>query len=299
MGHAQEQGPEQAQGLRLFITMALNFIITVVEIIGGLVSGSLALVSDALHNFSDGLAMVISYIAIRLRLRPNSARHTFGLKRAEVFAAVINSTALLAITVFLFIEAARRFAHPEPVRGLTMLIVASIGLTANVIGSVLLHRGAKSSLNIKSAYLHLFTDAVSSVGVILGGLAISLWRVYWIDPLLTILIGLYILKEVYGILKETVHTLMEGTPGNLSVSEIGAAIDAIPGVRGVHHVHLWSVGEHDNHFEAHVVVDDGLLSSIDAVRTTTARMLAEKFDIGHVTLQMETGSCADKGLINH
>lgn len=277
--------------------MALNFLITVAEIVGGLVSGSLALVSDALHNFSDGLSMVISYIAIRLKLRPNTYRHTFGLKRAEVFASVINSSALLAITVFLFIEAAQRFAHPQPIRGVTMLIVASVGLVANVIGSVLLHRGAKRSTNIKTAYLHLFTDAISSVGVILGGVAISLWNIYWLDPLLTILIGLYIVKEVLGILKETVHTLMEGVPVGLSVPEIGSAIAALPGVRGVHHVHLWSVGEHDTHFEAHIVADDEPLHSADGIRTKAAKMLAERFDIDHATLQMECGSCLDEGLI--
>ncbi|HUX52701.1 MAG TPA: cation diffusion facilitator family transporter [Spirochaetia bacterium] len=297
MGHSHEHDLPDTQGARLFITMALNFVITAAEIAGGLVSGSLALVSDALHNFSDGISMVISYIAIRLRLRPNTYRHTFGLKRAEVFAAVINSAALLAVTIFLFIEAARRFAHPEPVRGVTMLIVASVGLAANITGSVLLHRGAKSSLNIKAAYLHLFTDAVSSVGVILGGIAISLWKIYWLDPLLTMLIGLYITKEVFEILKETVHTLMEGVPKELSVPEIGTAIEAVPGVTGVHHVHLWSVGENDTHFEAHIVAEDERLSSVDAVRARTARMLAERFGIGHVTLQMECGTCPDTGLI--
>jgi len=297
MGYTHEHDDEGAEGPRLFVTMTLNFIITVAEIVGGLLSGSLALLSDALHNFSDGISMVISYIAIRLKLRPNTFRHTFGLKRAEVFAAVINSSALLAITVFLFIEAANRFAHPEPIRGTVMLVVASVGLAANVVGSVLLHRGAKNSMNIKAAYLHLFTDAISSVGVILGGIAISLWHIYWIDPVLTILIGLYIIKEILEILMVTVHTLMEGVPGNLSVQEIGAAIEATPGVLGVHHLHLWSVGENDTHFEAHIVTDDKPLSNADDIRTKTARMLSERFDINHATLQMECGSCPDSGLI--
>jgi cobalt-zinc-cadmium efflux system protein len=295
MGHAHERG--DSQGPRLFITMILNFIITIAEVVGGLLSGSLALLSDALHNLSDGVSMVISYIAIRLGKRPNTDRHTFGLKRAEVFAAVINSSALLAITIFLFIEAATRFAHPEPIKGVTMLIVASVGLVANVIGSLLLRRGAKNSMNIKAAYLHLFTDAISSVGVILGGAAISLWHIYWLDPLLTILIGLYIVKEVLEILKVTIHTLMEGVPDDLSVHEVGRAIEAVPGVLSVHHVHLWSVGEHDIHFEAHIVTGDGSLAKADDIRTRTAKMLEERFDIGHATLQMECGSCPDRGLI--
>lgn len=296
MGHSHEHSEN---GVRLFVTMMLNFVITAAEIIGGLASGSLALLSDALHNLSDGISVVISYIAIRMRLRPNSRRHTFGLNRAEVLAAVINSSALFAITVYLFIEAANRFANPESIQGRIMLIVASVGLVANVLGSILLHRGAQSSMNIKAAYLHLFSDAISSVGVILAGIAISVWQIYWIDPVITILIGLYIIKEVFEILKETVHTLMEGVPEGLSVQEIGTAIGSIPDVLDVHHVHLWSVGEHDTHFEAHVVTADIPLSSADDIRVQVTQMLSEKFDINHTTLQMEYGVCTDSGLIKN
>jgi cobalt-zinc-cadmium efflux system protein len=277
--------------------MGLNLVITIAEVVGGLLSGSLALLSDALHNFSDGIAMVISFIAIRLAGRPNSERHTFGLKRTEIFAAVINSSALLAITIFLVIEATKRLFRPEAVHGPLMFLVASVGLAANVAGSLLLRSGSKTSTNIKAAYLHLFTDAVSSVGVIVGGLAISLWNISWIDPLLTILIGLYIGQEVVSILKETVHTLMEGTPAYVSIREVGEAVQRIPGVRGVHHVHLWSVGERDVHLEAHVLVDGRPQSEVDEIRSSTARMLEERFDIGHLTLQMESGSCPDGGLI--
>lgn len=215
---------ERVTGTRLFVTMTLNFTITAAEIIGGLLSGSLALLSDAIHNCSDGIGIVISYVAIRLRGRPNSLRHTFGLKRAEVFAAVINSSALIVITVFLFIEAIKRFITPAPIHGQMMFIVASIGLVANVIGTLLPRRGAKSSMNIKATYLHLLTDAISSVGVILGGLAIYLWNVYWLDPVITVLIGLYILKEAYEIVKETVHVLMEGTPHDTSLPEIKGSL---------------------------------------------------------------------------
>lgn len=297
MEHAREHGMPGSQSAPLFVTMTLNFVIATVEIAGGLISGSLALTSDALHNFSDGISIVISYVAIRLRRKPNTYRHTFGLKRAEVFAAVINTFGLLGIAVFLCIEAVQRIRHPEPIQGAVMLIVASVGLAANVTGSLLLRRGAKGSLNIKAAYLHLFTDAISSIGVILGAVAISLWSVHWLDPILTILIGIYIMKEVFGILKETVHTLMEGVPHDLSVPEIGAAIEAMRGVEGVHHVHLWSIGEHDTHFEAHIVAADGPLSGADDIRERTTQMLVDRFGIGHVTLQMECGACADTGLI--
>ena len=277
--------------------MILNFVIAAAEIVGGLVSGSLALLSDAIHNFSDGISIVISYVAIRLGSRPNSLRHTFGFKRAEVFAAVINSAALVVITIYLFIEAIKRFITPAPIHGQIMLIVATIGLAANIIGTLLLRRGAKASMNIKAAYLHLFADAVSSVGVILGGVAIYLWNVYWLDPTITILIGVYILKEAYVIIKETAHILMEGAPKDLSIDEIGSAIEGIPGVRNIHHVHAWSVGEHDNHLEAHIDVDDMMVSKADEIRAQAEQILHEEFNIGHVTLQIENDCCPDTGLI--
>lgn len=298
MGDLHAREVEDVTGVRLLVTMLLNFAITAAEILGGLISGSLALLSDALHNFSDGLSIVISYTAIKLRGRPNSARHTFGFKRAEVFAAVINSATLLVITVFLFIEAGARFIHPQPIHGQWMFIVAAIGLVANVIGTTLLHHGAKSSVNIKASYLHLLTDAISSVGVILGGVTIYLWHVYWLDPVLTILIGIYILKEAYAIIKETAHILMEGTPPGVSVEEIKKAIDSIPGVRDFHHVHVWSVGEHDCCLEGHLAVDDVPMHEADRIRTQAAKVIKERFGIGHITLQVEHSPCPDPHLIS-
>ena len=297
VGHSHTHNTEDVSGARLFITMMLNFVIAAAEIVGGLISGSLALLSDAIHSFSDGISLVISHVAIRLRSRPSSARHTFGFKRAEVFAAVINSAALVVITVYLFIEAIKRFITPAPIHGQIMLVVAGIGLAANVIGTLLLRRGAKASMNIKAAYLHLFADAISSVGVILGGVAIYLWNVYWLDPVITILIGVYILKEAYEIIKETAHILMEGVPGDVCIDKIGTAIEGIPGGRDIHHVHAWSVGEHDNHLEAHIGVDDMMVSKADEIRAQAEEILREKFHIGHVTLQIENACCSDTGLI--
>jgi len=181
-------------GLRLLITVILNIIITVAEVIGGIISGSLSLISDALHNFSDAISVIISYIAINLKGKDNSYKHTFGYKRAEILAAVINSSVLVTISIYLFYEAILRFQNPEPIKGVLMTIVALIGLVANIIGTLLLKRDAATSMNIRSSYLHLLTDAISSVAVILGGLAILFWNIYWIDPVLTILIAAYITR---------------------------------------------------------------------------------------------------------
>ncbi|MEJ2194331.1 MAG: cation diffusion facilitator family transporter [Ignavibacteriaceae bacterium] len=247
-------------GTRLVITVILNFTITVAEIIGGIISGSLSLISDALHNFSDGVSVIISYFAIRLKQRNFSSKHTFGFKRAEILAAVINSSVLVVISFYLFYEAILRFQNPEPVKGILMTIVASIGLAANIIGTLLLKRDAANSINIRSSYLHLLTDAISSVAVILGGLAIVLWNIYWIDPVLTILIAVYITRESFKILSDAIHVLMEGAPPGIEIKEIQSEVEALEEVEDIHHVHIWTVGENDVHLEAHVNVPDMLIS---------------------------------------
>ncbi|PKL88710.1 MAG: cation transporter [Ignavibacteriae bacterium HGW-Ignavibacteriae-2] len=283
---------------RLFLTMVLNFTITAAEIIGGILSGSLSLISDALHNFSDGISVILSYIAIKLKSRKNSYNHTFGLKRAEILAAALNSSTLIVISIYLFYEAVQRFFNPQIIEAQLMIIVASIGLAANIAGTLLLHRDSKNSINIKASYLHLLSDAVSSVAVILGGLAIYLLNVYWIDPLLTILIGIYIVWESFKILSDATHILMEGTPENISVKEIKKLVSEIRGVVDIHHIHVWSVGENDIHLEAHVNINDMMISESVDIRLLIENTLNEKFGINHVTLQLECNNCKDTSLIH-
>lgn len=282
---------------RLFVTMLLNFVITVAQIIGGVISGSLALISDALHNFSDGISIIISYIAIKLKHVDNSQRHTFGLKRAEILAAVINASILIAIYLFLFYEAYTRLLNPHIIEAGTMTIVALIGLVANVIGTLLLRGGAKESINIRSSYIHLFSDSVSSVAVILGGIAIAVWNVFWIDPLLTFLIGIYIIKESYDILSEAIHVLMEGAPQNISLDEIKTEVENFSEVDNIHHIHVWMVGDNDIHLEAHMNINDMKISESDKLREKIEEALKSKFGIHHITLQFECNQCLEVGLI--
>jgi cobalt-zinc-cadmium efflux system protein len=277
--------------------MLLNFVITIVQIIGGLLSGSLALISDALHNFSDGVSIIISYIALKLKGKNNSQRHTFGLKRAEILAAVINASVLIVIYIFLFYEAFNRLFEPHEVEAGTMTVVALIGLIANIIGTLLLKRDAKSSMNIRSSYIHLLSDSVSSVAVILGGLAIAFWKINWIDPALTFLIGLYIIKESYDILGEAIHVLMEGAPADLSLNEIKIAVEKFPEVDDIHHIHIWTVGDNDVHLEAHVNVSDMKISESDKLRNKIEQLLESKFGIQHITLQFECNQCLEDGLL--
>lgn len=294
--HSHEHSLNTTTG-RLVITMLLNFLITAVQIIGGLISGSLALISDALHNFSDALSIIISYIAIKLKERDNSYRHTFGLKRAEILAAVINASVLVMIYGFLFYEAFKRFYEPEKIEAGIMTIVAAIGLVANIIGTLLLKRDSKTSLNIRSTYIHLLSDSVSSVAVILGGIAIAVWNATWIDSLLTFLIGIYIMRECYLILGEAIHVLMEGAPPDISLDEIKTEVEKFSEVEDIHHIHLWMVGDNDIHLEAHVNVNDMKISQSDALRTKIENMLESHFGIHHITLQFECNQCLEEGLI--
>jgi cobalt-zinc-cadmium efflux system protein len=276
----------------------LNVFITVAEIIGGIISGSLALISDALHNLSDAVSVIISYIvAIKLKGRDNSPKHTFGFKRAEILAAVINSSVLVAISVYLIYEAVLRFQHPEPIKGILMTVVASIGLAANIAGTLLMKRDAKTSINIRSSYFHLLSDAVSSVVVILGGLAIIIWNIYWIDPVLTILISVYITRESFKILFEAMHVLMEGAPPDISINEIQTAVEELDEVKNIHHVHIWMVGENDVHLEAHIDVPDMMISKSNKLGDKIENLLKNKFGINHITLQFECEQCEDAELV--
>lgn len=295
--HNHSHNTENVSTARLLLTMTLNFIITVVEIIGGIVSGSLSLISDALHNFSDGIAIIISYIAIKAKEKPYSEKHTYGFKRSEILAAFINSAVLLVISVYLFYESIIRLIEPVEVAGKLMTIVATVGLAANVIGTLLLKKGAENNINIRSAYLHLLSDAVSSFAVILGGLAIYFFNIYWLDPILTFLISAYILKESYAITKSAVHVLMQGTPENISLDEIKREVEKFEDVIDIHHVHVWALGEHDIHIEAHVNVEDMYVSQSDILRSEIEKMLRDKFHITHATLQFECGTCKTSELI--
>jgi len=274
-------------GKRLLIVILLNFTITIAEIIGGIISGSLSLLSDALHNFSDGIAVIIAWIAMKLDAKPRSSQYTFGLKRAQILAAIINASALVAISIFLFVEAWDRYANPQPIEGAVMTTVAIIGLLANVIGTWLLHQGSKENMNLKATYLHLFSDAISSVAVILGGLAIMFYDAYWVDPLLTVLIGIYVMKESIHILWRALGVFMLASPNHISSEDVAQSVLAIDGVEGIHHIHLWELAEHDVHFEAHITMENQSLSECELVRFAIEEVLHNQFEIHHVTLQTE------------
>lgn len=294
--HAKLSDPELLEK-KLIWTIGLNVFITLIQIAGGIVSGSLALLSDAVHNLGDSLALILSAVAVRMGRRPKTPKHTFGWKRAELLAALINATVLVVICVFLIREAVGRLSHPNPVSGGLMLAVAAAGFLANFAGMVLLRRDSRKNINVRSAYVHLMGDAVSSLAVIAGAVAIMLFRVAWIDPVLTILISLYILKETVGILKESADMVLMASPPEVDLGDVQSSIESIPGVRNVHHGHLWKLSDADVHFEAHVDVEDMPVSRTEEIQKRIEETLRDRFGVTHTTLQFECDKCKTKRFI--
>jgi cobalt-zinc-cadmium efflux system protein len=287
-------------GKKLLITVILNFIITTAEVIGGLISNSLALLSDALHNFGDSVAVLVAYLAHFISKRNPDRRKTFGYKRVEILAAFINSAFLVAICIFLIYEAIKRIRNPQQIDGLVMLIVAFIGLLANGFAVFLLKPDSTRNLNIRAAYLHLLGDTLSSVMVIAGGVLIYFFGISWLDPVITILISLFILKESYNLIKDSVNILMQATPGDLDLENIKKDIEMIPEVLNIHHIHAWNLNEREVHFEGHIdLAKDLHVSQTDLIRQKIESLLSKKYNISHFTLQIEFGCCKDTEMIHH
>ncbi len=272
---------------KVFWTVLLNLFISLTELIGGLFSHSLALVSDSFHNFSDTASIALTYVAIRISKRQTDVKMTFGYKRAQILVAFINSSALIVISVFLVIEAIKRFSSPEQIQSNLMIIVASVGLVANLVSVLLLSKDSHHNMNVKSSYLHLISDTISSVGVVLGGFAIKFWQIYWIDPVITILIALYILKEAWFIVKKSVEILMEGS-ADLDYENIKRDIEKIDNIINIHHIHSWYGDEKTIYFEAHVVLKNIMISETKMVLKKIEGLLRDKYGITHTTIQFES-----------
>ena len=271
----------------------LNGLITVVEVVGGIMSGSLALLSDAAHNLGDTVSILLSYVAWKIAGKEKDVRRTYGYKRAEIIAAFVNASALVAISLFLVLEALRRFRNPETIDSGLMIGVALFGLLANFVSMRLLKKESHGNMNVRSSYLHLLGDTVSSIGVLGGGIAIHIWGVFWIDPLVTVLISVYIMRQSWAIVKNSVGILMQSA-ADLDYGAMQREIEAIPEVRDIHHVHTWMVNEETVYFEAHIDVEDCLLSKTCVVADKIEGFLKERYGIAHVTLQFETGRCSEK-----
>ncbi|AWB10417.1 cobalt-zinc-cadmium efflux system protein [Thermodesulfobium acidiphilum] len=284
--------------INLCLVILLNFGIAFFEIIGGILSGSVSLFSDAMHNFSDGLSVLISYIALKVQSKRNDKRRTFGYKRSVIISAFINSLVLIIISLFIFKEAYEKFLHPSNVNSSVIIFVAILAVFANSLGVFLLHKGSKEDMNIKSSYLHLLVDALSSIGVVVAGIIIFFFHINWVDPLIGSLISLYILKESFEILKNSTNILFEGVPNNIDVYKIVEELKGIEGVKDIHHVHVWCLNEKNINFEAHVNIEDVMVSQTKRTLLEIEEKL-KKFGINHVTIQFEHNFCNGVGVIKN
>lgn len=286
----------QRSSKKLFGVVVLNAVITLSEFIGGVASGSLSLVSDAFHNLSDTLAIIFSYGAQKMAQKEANEKHTYGYQRLKILSAFINSFILIILSLFLAVEAFKRFNSPEKINSHLMLIVAVIGLLANLFSTLLLRQEADENLNIKSSYLHLLSDTLSSISVIIGAILIRFFDIYWIDPVITLIISIYILIEAIMVIKKAAAILIQSAPA-IDYEKMEQEIEAIDGVKDVHHVHIWQYSEKIIIFDGHIDFEDQLLSEIEKIYPRIISLLKLKYGITHVTIQAETKAKDQKKLI--
>ncbi len=289
---------DDLKGRNLFISILLNIVITVAQVIGGLISGSLSLLSDALHNFSDVLSLIISYVANRLTKKKASTQKTFGYKRAEILAAFINAATLMVVAILLIIEAVERFQNPQVIKSNLVIWLSIIAILGNGFSVLLLKKDAEANMNMKSAYLHLLTDMMASVAVLIGGLLMKFYQMYWVDSVLTFVIALYLVWMGWDLLKNSTKVLMLFTPENIPIQKIVEEINAFASVKNTHHVHIWQLNEEEIHLEAHIDFHNDIsLSEFDEILQEIEELVFRKYDINHVNIQPEYGKDDAKEVI--
>jgi cobalt-zinc-cadmium efflux system protein len=288
MGHGHHHHVDaQAGDRRVFAAIAVNMGLTVAQVIGGIMSGSLALIADALHNFSDAISLIIAFGARKIARRPRDAQMTFGYGRVEVVAALINYTTLIVIGLYLLYEAAMRFADPQDVEGWIIVVIAGIALVVDVVTAMLTYAMSKSSVNIRAAFLHNVADALGSVAVIFAGTLILLYDWRLIDPIVTVLIAGYILWQSFREIGPVIRILMLGSPPEIETEAVLHTVRGIDGVTGIHHAHFWQMDEHRAALDVHIVIAEGRWSDADAVKDRIKAALSDQFDIEHTTLELE------------
>lgn len=286
---------------RLIVALLLNVGITVAQVIGGILSGSLALLADAAHNGSDAASLGVSYAARRISRRRADRQRTFGYNRAEIIGAMINLTVLFVIALYLAYEAATRLFSPPEVHGSTMLIVGAIAFVEDAISVWLLYQGSKESLNIRSAFIHMIGDTLATLGVIVGGLLVMWYEIYWVDPVITAVIALYIFVHAYYEIRKAIRILMESAPVDFDLDGMVEAVQDIDGVEDVHHVHVWRLDEQRLALEAHVAITRRDLAAMEGIKRAVKDLLERDYGIGHSTLEIECEHCTghEKAVIAH
>jgi cobalt-zinc-cadmium efflux system protein len=295
--HQNHNHPEASWGKRLIVSMVMNLIIPAVQIYGGIISGSMALISDALHNLSDFISLVINYAALAIGKRGPTHQQTFGYKRVEIFATLISVGLLYGTGFYIAIEAWHRFRAPQPIAGQLVIWIALLGFAGNIISALMLRSGSKINLNMKSAFLHMLSDAVTSLVVAILGVVWIYKPWFWLDPVFCWLIVGMILFSGWGLLKDSILILMNATPSGIDLSEIQNALESLKGVSEIHDLHVWNPSAQSIALAVHITVPDQMLGKVDDLATTVRTILFEKFKIDHPTLQFECNSCNDGELL--
>ncbi len=293
--HDHEHGHDarhQVGGRRdLLIALSITILMMIAEVIGGLLSNSLALLSDAGHMLTDNLALLLSFFAMKFATMPATERKTFGFFRLEILAALVNGIVLVLISVYIMFQAYLRMVHPQPVQGKLMLIIAVIGLIANIIGALVLFKHSHANLNIRGAYLHIVGDALSSIGVVIGGLIILSTGWYLIDPILSFLISLVIIYGAWALVKESVNVLLESVPSHINIDSVAAEIATVKGVREAYHIHIWTITSGVYALSAHVLINDQPVSGSRDIINEIRELLSKRFNVLHSTIQLECDRC--------
>jgi len=292
-----EHNQHEVSGKNLGFAIVLNVGITIAQAIGGIISGSMALLSDAAHNLSDVLSMVISYLANRLARREANEKQTFGFRRSEILAALINSATLIIISVIILFEAVQRLISPVPVSANTVIYLAIAGILANGVSVLFIRKDSHENMNMRSVYLHLFGDMLTSVAVLLGGLAMKYLQWYWTDSVFSIAIAIYLLYMSWGILRSSLRIIMQFTPEEVDIKNIAKGIENIAGVKNTHHVHVWQINEHDLMFEAHLDLAEDIRLSDFEVILKEIKQLLKQHGINHATIQPEFSVDDNKQII--
>ena len=282
-----EHHQHEVSGKNLGFAIVLNVGITLAQAIGGIISGSMALLSDAAHNFSDVLSMVISYLANRLARKEATEKHTFGFRRSEIMAAFLNSATLIILSVIILFEAVQRLINPVPVSANTVIYLAIAGILANGISLLFIRNDSHENINMRSVYLHLFGDMLTSVAVLLGGLAMKYLQWYRTDSVFSIAIAIYLLYMSWGILRSSLRIIMQFTPEEVDIQKIAKGIENIAGVKNTHHVHVWQINEHDLMFEAHLDLEEDFKVSNFEIILKEIKQLLKQNGINHATIQPE------------
>ena len=294
--HTHFQGAARQVASRLALALFITLAFVLVEAAAGFFANSLALLTDAAHNLTDVIALALSWYAVRLTLQPSNSQNTYGYHRAGILIALLNSTTLVIISLGIFYEAYQRFLSPPDVKAGVMVIVGLLALIVNLVTALLVRQGSEHDLNLRSAFVHLMSDVVSTIGAVVAGVIIYFTQADWLDPFVSVLIGVLILYNAWGIVRETVEILLEATPRDLDMDTMVEDIKQVDGVLGVHDLHVWSLTQSLRTMSAHILTEDVPISRGAVIQSRVNELVSNHYNIAHATLQLETVDCEPDAL---